>query len=46
MTAELWLTMIDDIQQQTGIDEVPFSLVKKLTKTTKAKVKNFLTSFS
>jgi len=46
MTAKLWLTMIDDIQQQTGIDEVPFSLVKKLTKTTKAKVKNFLNSFS
>jgi len=46
MTAKLWLTMIDDIQQQTGINEIPFSLVKKLTKTPKAKVKQFLASFS
>lgn len=45
MTAKLWLTMIDDIQQQTGIDEIPFSLVRTLTKTTKANVSKFLTSF-
>jgi len=46
MTAKLWLAMIDDIQQQTGIEEVPFSLVKKLTKTPKAKVKQYLASFN
>ena len=45
MTSKLWLTMIDDIQQQTGVDEVPFSLVKKLTKTPKANVSKFLASF-
>ena len=45
MTAKLWLAMIDDIQQQTGVDEIPFSLVKKLAKTTKVNVNKFLTSF-
>ena len=46
MTAKLWLTMIDDIKQQTGIDKVPFSMVQKLTKTTKANVNKFLASLS
>lgn len=46
MTAKLWLTMIDDIQQQTGLNEIPFSLVTKLANTPKAKVKKFLASFS
>ena len=46
MTAKLWLTMIDDIQQQTGVDEVPFSLVRKLTKTPKTNVNKFLASFN
>lgn len=45
MTEKLWLAMIDDIQQQTGVDEIPFSLVKKLAKTTKVNVNKFLTSF-
>ena len=45
MTAKLWLAMIDDIVQQTGVDEIPFSFVKKLTKTTKANVNKLLTSF-
>lgn len=46
MTAKLWLTMIDDIQQQTGVDEVPFFLVQKLAKTSKANVNKFLASHS
>lgn len=46
MTAKLWLMMVDDIQQQTGIDEVPFSLVQKLAKTSKAKVSKLLTSYN
>ena len=46
MTAKLWLTMIDDIKQQTGIDKVHFSMVQKLTKTTKANVNKFLASLS
>ena len=46
MTAKLWLAMINDIQQKTGIDEIPFSLVERLIKTTKANVNKFLMSFS
>ena len=42
MTAKLWLAMLDDIQQQAGVDEVPFSLIQKLAKTSKAKVNKFL----
>ncbi len=45
MTAKLWLTMVDDIQQQTGVDEVPFSLIEKLAKTPKAKVSKLLSSY-
>jgi DNA polymerase-3 subunit epsilon len=44
MTAKLWLTMIDDIAQQTGIDEVPFSLIQKLAKTTKKNVSKLFAS--
>jgi len=46
MTAKLWLAMLDDIQQQANIEEVPFSLVQKLTKTTKAKVSKLLASYN
>jgi len=45
MTAKLWVAMLDDIQQQTGIDEVPFSMIQKLTKTTKANVGKLLASY-
>ncbi|MGL1957832.1 MAG: 3'-5' exonuclease [Colwellia sp.] len=45
MTAKLWLTMLDDIQQQTDVDEVPFSLIQKLAKTPKNKVTKLLASF-
>jgi len=45
MTAKLWLAMLDDIGQQTAVDDVPFSLVKKLAKTPKANVAKFLASF-
>ena len=46
MTAKLWLAMLDDIKQQTDIDEVPFSLIQKLTKATKANVGKVLASYS
>ena len=46
MTAELWLSMLDDIEQRTGLDSVPFSLVQKLTKTAKAKVNSLLATYS
>lgn len=45
MTAKLWLAMLDDIQQRTGLGEVPFSLIQKLSKTTKANVDKFLRSY-
>ena len=45
MTAKLWLAMVDDIQQQAGIDEVPFSLIQKLVKTPKANISKLLSNF-
>jgi len=45
MTAKLWLTMLEDIQQRTEIDDVPFSLIQKLAKTSKANVGKFLASY-
>ena len=45
MTAKLWLAMLDDIQQKTNADEVPFSLVNKLAKTPKARVSHFLATY-
>lgn len=44
MTAKLWLAMLDDIVERADIDDVPFSLVQKLAKTTKANVPKFLAS--
>ena len=45
MTAKLWLAMLDDISQQTGIDDIPFSLVQKIVKTTKANVGRLLANY-
>jgi DNA polymerase-3 subunit epsilon len=45
MTAKLWVAMLNDIKQRTGLDEVPFSLIQKLTKITKASVGKFLASY-
>ena len=42
MTAKLWIAMLEDIQQDAGIDEVPFSLIQKLTKATKASIDKVL----
>ncbi len=42
MTTKLWLNMLDDITQQHKIETVTFPLVKKLTKTPKKAVNNFL----
>lgn len=44
MTAKLWLVMLEDIVERADIDDVPFSLVQKLAKTTKANVPKFLAS--
>ena len=45
MTAKLWLAMLDDISQQTGIDEIPFSLIQKIVKTTKKDVGKLLANY-
>lgn len=42
MTAKLWLAMLDDIQQRAGIEQVPFSLIQKLSKATKANINKVL----
>ncbi|PCJ19753.1 MAG: DNA polymerase III subunit epsilon [Gammaproteobacteria bacterium] len=42
MTAKLWLKIIDAIQQQLPLDEVPFALIKKLCVTPKKNVQKFL----
>jgi DNA polymerase-3 subunit epsilon len=41
MTAQLWLAMLNDIKDRTGLDEIPFSFIKKLSKTPKANVAHF-----
>jgi DNA polymerase-3 subunit epsilon len=46
MTAKLWIAMLDDIQQQAGVDEVPFTLIQKLSRTAKANVAKLLTNYS
>jgi DNA polymerase-3 subunit epsilon len=45
MTAKLWLAMLDDIQHRTELDNVPFSLIQKLTKTAKANVGKLLACY-
>jgi len=45
MTAKLWLAMLDDIQSRTELDDVPFSLIQKLTKTSKANVGKVLANY-
>jgi len=45
MTAKLWLSMLDDIKQRAGINEVPFALVQKLAKTSKANVGKLLANY-
>jgi DNA polymerase-3 subunit epsilon len=46
MTAKLWLAMLDDIREQAGIEEVPFSLIQKLAKTSKKDICKFLAKYS
>jgi len=45
MTAKLWLAMLEDIQEKANIDEVPFSLIQKLTKASKANVGKLLANY-
>lgn len=42
MAAKLWVTMLEDISQRTMAKEVPFALIKTLSKTSKNAVDKFL----
>ena len=38
MTAQLWLAMLNDIEQRYGLKDIPFKLIQKLSKTAKKSV--------
>ncbi len=42
MTAKLWLTMLEHINNHYGLSSIPFTLTQKLTKTPKHKVSDLL----
>ncbi len=42
MTAKLWLAMLDDIDRRYNIASIPFTLIRKLTKTPRTAVHKFL----
>lgn len=46
MTAELWLIMLNDISERYGVDDIPFSLIKRLAKTPKAQITKLLTNYA
>lgn len=45
MTAKLWIAMLDDIQQQTDLGDVPFELILKLSRTSKANTAKVLSNY-
>jgi DNA polymerase-3 subunit epsilon len=45
MTAKLWLTMLDDLNERINHGFVPFDLIKKLSKTPKSDVHQLLTKW-
>jgi DNA polymerase-3 subunit epsilon len=45
MTANLWLSMLNDIVERYDIKSMPFSLMQKLTKTPAKKIHQFLQSY-
>jgi hypothetical protein len=42
MTGQLWISMIDRIKDRFGIHPVPFDLMQKLSKITRAKAPAYL----
>jgi len=46
MTAELWLVMLDDLSERYGLENIPFSLIKRLVKTPKSKIDKLLISYA
>ncbi|XQW86319.1 PolC-type DNA polymerase III [Thalassotalea piscium] len=45
MTAKLWLAMLEDLRQQVGVNDIPFSFIQKLAKTPKAQVNKLLVNY-
>lgn len=46
MTAKVWMAMLEDIGERYGIFDIPFSLIKKLTKTPKKAVDKLLSTYN
>jgi len=46
MTAKVWMKMLEDIGERYGIFDIPFELIRKLTKTPKKGVDKLLSSYS
>jgi DNA polymerase-3 subunit epsilon len=46
MTAKVWMAMLEDIGERYGIFDIPFSLIKKLSKTPKKAVDKLLSTYS
>lgn len=46
MTANVWMAMLDDIESRYQIFDLPFSLLRKLTKTPKKSVDKLLRSYN
>tara|TARA_B110000014_G_scaffold222897_1_gene180303 strand:+ start:204 stop:815 length:612 start_codon:yes stop_codon:yes gene_type:complete len=45
MTAKLWVTMVNDIAIQAGVNDVPFSLIEKIIRTPKAQVNKLISNY-
>lgn len=46
MTAKLWLSMLDDISESYGVENIPFSLIQRVAKTPKAQVAKLLNKYA
>ena len=42
MTGHLWLRMLDDISERSGLEDIPFSLMQGLSKVPKASTTDYL----
>lgn len=46
MTAELWLAMLNDLNERYELGDIPFSLIQRLAKTPKARIEPFLRNYA
>lgn len=45
MTTKLWLSMLDELDEQYSLQSIPFTLIQQLTKIPKKSVHNFLANW-